>query len=94
MLHLRDIDPRFAAVSLTLVVVTRGKQPLLLEYLLEELQAVDNPGYSSRTSPPSEVQLLLFACFVLIVRGLELNLEHPTPETTVDIRSARLPRIS
>ena len=94
MLHLRDIDPRFAAIGLALVVVPRGKKPILLEYLLEEFQAVNNPGYGSRTSPPPEVQLLLFACFVLIVWGFELDFEHPTSETAIDIRSARLPSVA
>jgi hypothetical protein len=40
------------------------------------------------------MQTLLFAGLVLVVWGLELDLEHPALVATVDVRSTRLLRVA
>lgn len=67
-----------------------GGEAFIAEDLLDEPQAVNNPGYCPGTPPASEIQALLFAGLVLVIWGLELNLEHPALVTTVDVRSTRL----
>lgn len=57
------------------------------EDLLNEPQAVHNPGNSPGSSPTSEMQTLLFAGLVFVVWGLELDLEHPALVATVDVGS-------
>ena len=71
----------------------RGES-FITEDLLDEPQAVHNPGYCPGASPTSEMQTLLSAGLVLVVWGLELDLEHPSLVTTVDVRSARLLRVA
>lgn len=71
-----------------------GGEAFITEDFLDEPQAVDNSGYCPGTSPTSEMQTLLFACFVLVIWGLELNLEHPALVTTIDVRSTRLLRVA
>ena len=67
-----------------------GGEAFIAEDLLDEPQTVHNPGYCSGASPTSEMQPLLFAGLVLVVWGLELDLEHPSLVTTIDVRSTRL----
>lgn len=71
-----------------------GGEAFIAEDLLDEPQAVDNSGYCPGASPTSEMQTLLFAGLVLVVWGLELDLEHPALVATVDVRSTRLLRIA
>ena len=74
--------------------MTWGGEAFITEDLLDEPQAVHNPGYCPGASPTSEMQALLFAGLVLVVCGLELDLEHPALVATIDIRSTRLLRVS
>ena len=69
-------------------------ETFIAEDLLDEPQTVDNSGYCPGASPTSEMQALLFAGLVLVVWGLELNLEHPALVATIDVRSTRLLRIT
>lgn len=69
-------------------------EAFITEDLLDEPQAVYNSGYCPGASPTSEMQTLLFAGFVLVVWGLELDLEHPALVATIDVRSTRLLRVA
>ena len=69
-------------------------EAFITEDLLDEPQAVYNPGNSPGSSPTSEMQVLLFAGLVLVVWGLELDLEHSALVATIDVRSTRLLRVS
>lgn len=71
-----------------------GGEAFITEDLLDEPQAVYNSSYCPGASPTPEMQTLLFAGLVLVVWGLELDLEHPALVATVDVRSTRLLRIA